>query len=294
MKVLLTGAAGQVGRAVQSLMPLDVELRALQRRQLDIGDEHAVQREVRAFVPDLIINAAAYTAVDRAESEPERAGAINAAGPAHLARSALALPACRLLHISTDYVFDGAGDRPYRPEDAPRPLSVYGRSKLEGERAVLELLPERAAVLRTAWLYAPQGHNFVLTMLRLMRERAAVRVVADQKGSPTAAVAVAQALWRIAERPQLHGVLHWTDEGVASWYEFACAIAQEGAAAGLVPPAVTVEPIASAQYPTPARRPANSTLDCARTSSLLGLSPTPWRTRLRAMLSSLAGRPGTP
>lgn len=288
MRVLLTGAAGQVGRAVQSRPPAGVQLRSLDRAALDISDEQAVQREVAGFAPDVIINAAAYTAVDRAESEPALASAINAAGPGYLAQAARSLPGCRLLHISTDYVFDGAGDRPYLPQDTPRPLSSYGRSKLAGEIAVLERLPGRATVLRTAWVYAAQGRNFLLTMLRLMRERGAVRVVADQKGSPTAAAAIAEALWRIAARPQVHGILHWTDAGITSWYGFACAIAEEGAALGLIDGAVAVQPISTAEYPTPARRPANSALDCSSTSALLELAPTPWRARLRDTLQTLA------
>lgn len=288
MRVLLTGAAGQVGQAVQSLTPAGVQLRALNRGALDISDEQAVQREVGSFGPDLIINAAAYTAVDRAESEPILASAVNAAGPGHLAQAARSLPGCRLLQISTDYVFDGSADRPYRPQDPPRPLNIYGRTKLEGETAVLERLADRATVLRTAWVYAAQGRNFVLTMLRLMREQGVVRVVADQRGNPTAASAIAEALWRIATRPHIHGVLHWTDAGVISWYEFACAIAEEGAALGLLGGAIAVHPISTAEYPTPARRPANSALDCSQTSVLLGLTPTPWRVRLRATLETVA------
>src|SRR6185437_6893491 len=202
-----------------------------------------------------------YTAVDRAESEPALASAINAAGPGYLAQAARSLPGCRLLHISTDYVFDGAADRPYLPQDTPRPLSSYGRSKLAGEIAVLERLPERATVLRTAWVYAAQGRNFLLTMLRLMRERGAVRVVSDQKGSPTAASAVATALWRLVERPELHGVLHWTDAGIISWYQFACAIAEDALARNLLASAPQVLPISSAEYPTAALRPSCSALE---------------------------------
>ena len=288
MKVMLTGAAGQVGRAVQALTPAGVQLRALDRTALDISDAQAVQHEVTRFAPDVIINAAAYTAVDRAESEPVLAGAINAAAPGYLAGAASSLPGCRLVHVSTDYVFDGAADHPYSPRDVPRPLSIYGRSKLAGETAVLERLRERATVLRSAWVYAAQGRNFMLTMLRLMREHGAVRVVADQKGNPTAAAAIAEALWRIATRPEVHGVLHWTDAGVTSWYEFACAIAEEGAALGLVGGAIAVHPISIAEYPTAARRPANSALDCSETSALLDLTPTPWRSRLRATLAALA------
>ena len=160
------------------------------------ADARAVHAAVAAFGPELIINAAAYTAVDKAESEPFLVDAINAQAPQYLAEAAHALDGCRLIQISTDYVFDGHGSTAYKPDDAPHPLSVYGRTKLAGEQAVLAALGPRAVVLRTAWVYAPAGKNFLLTMLRLMRERGAVRVVADQKGSPTAAFSIARALWR--------------------------------------------------------------------------------------------------
>ena len=165
--------------------------------------------------------------------------------------------------------------RPIEPDDAPHPLSVYGRTKLAGEQAVLAALGPRAVVLRTAWVYAPAGKNFLLTMLRLMRERGAVRVVADQKGSPTAAFSIARALWRLAQLPRVHGILHWTDAGVASWYEFACAIAEDALAAGLLSQPVEVAAIATADYPTAAHRPANSVLDTAASVAQLGLTPIP-------------------
>ena len=205
MRVLVTGASGQLGSALVHSAPPRTELRALSRGELNIGDAAAVRAAVADFQPQLIINAAAYTAVDKAESEPELADAINAQAPRHLAEAASAIPGCRLLHISTDYVFNGRGSEPYKPADPTDPLSIYGRTKLAGEHAVLGVLAERAVVLRTAWVYAAQGKNFLLTMLRLMRERGAVRVVADQKGTPTAAASIARALWRIAELPRVHG-----------------------------------------------------------------------------------------
>jgi dTDP-4-dehydrorhamnose reductase len=287
VKVLITGASGQVGRALLSSAPSLVELRSLTRTQLDISDAAAVRAAVAAFQPALVINAAAYTAVDKAESEPELATAINAQGPRNLAQAVHALPGSRLLHISTDYVFDGAASEPYQPTDATHPLSVYGRSKLLGERAVLEILGERAVVLRTAWVYAAQGKNFLLTMLRLMRERGAVRVVADQYGTPTSAESIARALWAIAQRPKLHGILHWTDAGKASWYDFALAIAEEGHAAGLLSMQVKVTPITTADYPTAAHRPANSALDTRASIAQLGLAPPPWRDNLRATLAHI-------
>jgi dTDP-4-dehydrorhamnose reductase len=288
VKVLITGAAGQVGRALLGSVPAQMEVRAFTREQLDIRDVGAVSAVVAAFQPALIINAAAYTAVDKAESEPELALAINAEGPRHLAQAAHTLPGCRVLHISTDYVFDGAATEPYQPSDPTNPLSVYGRTKLLGEGAVLELLRERAVILRTAWVYAAQGRNFLLTMLRLMRERSAVRVVADQHGTPTAADSIARALWAIALRPDIHGILHWTDAGKATWYDFAVAIAEEGRAAGLLSTQVKVTPITTADYPTLARRPVNSVLDIRESIAQLGLTPPPWRVNLRATLAKLA------
>jgi len=287
MKVLITGASGQVGRALLNSAPAGIELRAVTRSELDISDVSAVRSWVASWQPALIINAAAYTAVDKAESELELAFAINADGPRYLAQAAQAIPGCRLIHISTDYVFDGTATEPYEPLDAVHPLSVYGRSKLKGEQAVHEVLGERAVILRTAWVYAAQGKNFLLTMLRLMRERGAVRVVADQYGSPTSAESIADAIWAIAQRPKLHGVLHWTDAGRATWYDFARAIAEEGFAAGLLPESVKVTPITTADYPTAAHRPANSVLDTRETIARLGFKPLPWRVRLRATLASI-------
>jgi dTDP-4-dehydrorhamnose reductase len=287
MRVLVTGASGQVGSALLRTVPVQTELHASHLAQLDLTDAAAVHAMVAAVRPRVIINAAAYTAVDQAESEPFLADAINAQAPQHLAEAAYSLDDCRLIHISTDYVFDGRASEPYRPDDLPHPLSVYGRTKLAGEQAVLRVLGKRAVVLRTAWVYAANGSNFLLTMLQLMRELGVVRVVADQKGTPTAAASVARALWRIAELQHVHGVLHWTDAGVATWYEFARAIAEDALAAGLLSGPVEVAPIATADYPTAAHRPANSVLDTDASSALLGIKPDPWRINLRTTLAQL-------
>jgi dTDP-4-dehydrorhamnose reductase len=287
VRVLITGASGQVGSALLRSLPAGIESQAPNREQLDIGDARAVHAAVTTFRPELVINVAAYTAVDKAESEPFLADAINAQAPQHLAEATHTLDGCRLIQLSTDYVFDGRGSEPYRPSDPAHPLSVYGRTKLAGEQAVLGVLGKRAVVLRTAWVYAAQGRNFLLTMLRLMRERRAVRVVADQRGSPTAAFSVARALWRIAELPRVHGILHWTDDGVASWYEFACAIAEDARAAGLLSQPVEVTRIATTDYPTAAHRPANSVLNTAASVEQLGIKPGPWRQNLRATLADL-------
>ena len=286
MKALLTGAAGQLGRSLRAICPASVELIACTRVDLDIGDAEAVQARLERERPDLIINAAAYTAVDKAESEPELARRINTGGPGNLARSARSIGA-RLIHVSTDFVFDGEASSPYRPEAPTHPVSVYGLTKRDGERAVLAALPEHSVIVRTAWVYAAEGANFMRTMLRLLGERGAVRVVADQVGTPTAAGPLAEVLWQIAAEPQIRGIHHWTDAGVASWYDFAVAIAEEGAARGLLPAAVTVTPIATEEYPTPARRPAYSVLD-KRSLAGLGCGQIHWRQRLRETLQGLA------
>jgi dTDP-4-dehydrorhamnose reductase len=292
VKALVTGAAGQIGQALLQAAPAHVELAALTRSELDISDAAAVRSAVGAFAPDVILNAAAFTAVDRAESEPERASSVNTAGPRYLAEAAGALPACRLVHLSTDYVFDGRSTRSYLPDDATGPLGVYGASKLAGEQAARQVLGARCLIVRTAWVYAGSGGNFLLTMLRLMRERGAVRVVADQIGTPSAAGPLAELLWRLAglSTERASGLLHWTDAGVASWYDFAVAIAEEGAAAGLLPPGVEVSPITTAEYPTQAARPAFSLLDSRRTWEIANLRPRHWRVRLRETLARMRPR----
>ena len=286
MKALVTGAGGQVATALQKLKPADVELIPLSQDDLDITDRAAVQRAVAATRPQVLINAAAYTAVDKAESESQVAEKVNGDAPGHLAEAARANGA-RFLHISTDFVFDGKADSPYRPGAPTAPLGAYGASKLHGEQRALDASHGEALVLRTAWVYAANGHNFVRTMLRLMGERGTVKVVDDQRGSPTWADSVARALWVAAQRPQFRGIHHWTDAGVASWYDFAMAIAADGREAGLLRTPVEVFPIATTEYPTPAKRPAYSVLDCSSTEQGLGLKAAPWRDNLKKMLLEL-------
>jgi dTDP-4-dehydrorhamnose reductase len=259
-------------------------LTALTKEQFDVSNGNAVSRTVATGRYDVILNAAAYTAVDKAEFESQRAAAINVDGPRFLAQAARRLAGCRLIHISTDYVFDGQSTSPYKADDEPSPVNVYGWTKLEGEHAARSELGERAVVLRTAWVYSESGRNFLLTMLRLMRERGAVRVVTDQRGSPTCAASIARAVWRIVALPDLSGVLHWTDEGIVSWYEFACAIADDALAAGALAPPIQVAPITTAEYPTAARRPPNSVLDTREAAKKLSMTPVPWRTALRETL----------
>jgi dTDP-4-dehydrorhamnose reductase len=288
MKAWITGADGQVGRALRCSTPAGWDVCATAHAEVDICAHAQVRRAAAEHAPDIIINAAAYTAVDRAESQREQAFLVNEAGPRVLAEVARER-GIRLLHISTDFVFDGQGCVPY-PVDAPAaPLNVYGSSKLQGEREVLQQLPGAGVVLRTAWVYSAVGHNFVRTMLRLLKEQGRVNVVADQFGTPTSAASLAKALWAIAARSEVSGLQHWTDEGVASWYDFAVAIAEEGEACGLLAPGCEVMAIASRDYPTAARRPCFTVLDKTTTIAALGYRPQHWRRELRGVLRELHG-----
>jgi dTDP-4-dehydrorhamnose reductase len=281
-KVIIVGAGGQLGSELVRACRPTVDCAALAREDLDIGDPDAVRECLARLGAGLVINAAAYTAVDAAESEPEAAHRVNALGPENLARSCREMDA-RLIHVSTDFVFDGESARPYAPDAPTAPLGEYGRSKLAGEEALRRQLPG-ALILRTAWVYSSFGHNFVKTMLRLMGEREELAVVTDQVGTPTWARGLAGALWAAAERSDMQGIYHWTDAGVCSWYDFAVAIAEEGRALGLLSRPVRVRPISAAEYPTPARRPACSVLDKGSTWRDLALEPVHWRRQLRAML----------
>ena len=284
-KVVVAGAGGQLGQELVRSVPEQLNCLALTRAQLDIGDQNQVTALLQREQPDVVINAAAYTAVDRAESEPELAARINAQGPGNLAR-ACAHGGARLIHVSTDFVFDGSSSRPYRPLDPTAPLGEYGRSKLAGEQQVQAALPD-ALVVRTGWVYSAFGSNFVKTMLRLMAERDELAVVADQVGTPTWASGLALALWRAVERPDLAGIYHWSDAGVCSWYDFAVAIAEEGRLFGLLDAEPRLRPIPGSDYPTPARRPSFSVLDKGDTWRDFELEGVHWRVQLRAMLQEL-------
>ena len=281
-KALVTGAAGQLGRALVASCPAGWQCRGLTRGELDLTDAGAIERLIAAERPDLVINAAAYTAVDRAEAEPEIAMAINARAPGVFAEALRAFGG-RLVQISTDYVFDGRSSRPYFPGDPVSPLSVYGSTKAAGESAAG---PE-AIILRTSWVHAAGGQNFVTTMLRLMREREELSVVCDQIGAPSWAPEIARTVWQLAVegRP---GTYHHRDVGQASWHEFAQAIAEEALALGLISRAPRIIPITSDQYPTAARRPGHSVLDDSETRTLLGDTTAHWRINLRRMLEEEA------
>lgn len=284
MKVLVTGAGGQLASELLASPPDGVAVLALGASELDITDAAAVEAAIADAAADVVINAAAYTAVDRAESEAELAWRVNRDGAANLARAAAAAGA-RFTHVSTDFVFDGTSGRPYRPDDAPAPLGVYGASKLAGELAVRDAAPD-ALIVRTAWVYSPVGGNFLKTMLRLMAERGEVGVVADQIGTPTCAATLARTIWAL-DAAGAQGIHHCTDAGAASWYDFAVAIAEEAQALAMLGRNVVVRPLTTADYPTPARRPAYSVLDKTSTWSILGEPAPHWRSSLRQTLMRL-------
>jgi dTDP-4-dehydrorhamnose reductase len=287
MRLLLLGADGQVGRAIRAACPADASLIALGRDACDLSDEASVRAAIASTECDWLVNAAAYTAVDHAESDEALARAVNGEAPGWIGSAARAA-GIRVAHISTDFVFDGAAGTPYRPDSPTNPLGVYGRSKLAGEIA-LRAADADALIVRTSWVHAAQGSNFPLTMLRLMRERDEIRVVADQIGTPTWATTLANGLWRLIA-DNASGTHHLTDAGVASWYDLAMAAAEEAVALGLLARIPAIIPIATAEYPTPARRPAYSVLDKSSAWALLG-GPTPhWRLSLRNMLKEVTER----
>ena len=293
MKVLVTGAAGQLGQALLQQAPQDVELIATSRcggeglLPLDLADAETCRAVVQQHRPDWVINAGAYTAVDKAESEPELALAVNGGAPRAFAEEIQDTDA-RLLQVSTDFVFNGAQGSPYRPEQQRDPLGVYGRTKAAGEEAVEELLGAsgQGLILRTSWVMGPVGKNFALTMLRLHRERDQIGVVADQVGCPTSTAALAAACWRAIER-NLAGMHHWSDAGAASWYDVAVAVGELGTQLGLLERMAQVNPITTADYPTPAQRPTYSLLECGTTRKALELPATHWRQALRELLEVL-------
>lgn len=285
MRVLVLGAGGQLGRLVAAQAPYNTKVSSYASAVCDISDRKQLQQVVAKTAPELVINCAAYTKVDLAESEREKAFAVNETGVRNLVE--VTRDDVRLLHVSTDFVFDGSGSAPYAPDAATKPIGVYGASKLAGEQVLQQLAPQRSVIVRTAWLYAAEGQNFLNTMLRLMRTRDELRVVSDQRGTPTAAHGLAQALWAFAQQPALRGIFHWTDDGEASWYEFAGEILAQALERGLLARQIPIHPITTAEYPTPARRPAYSVLDKTATWQALGLQGRPWQAMLGDVLDQL-------
>ena len=284
LRILITGGSGQVGHCLKAQLQGCAELSVLDSSALNIADRRSVRRAVETFRPDYITNAAAYTAVDKAESDAERAFAVNRDGARHLAEAAEAAGAA-MLHISTDYVFDGAGGAPYDEAAPTAPQNIYGASKLAGEQAVLAAC-RRAVVMRTSWVFGAHGQNFVKTMLRLGRERDSLGIVADQYGAPTAAADIAAALITIVRRhtpeqlAERAGIYHYCGSPYASWFEFAETIFAEAAAQGVLAKIPAVKPIATVDYPTPAKRPADSRLDCGKIRTVFGIGPCDWHSAL--------------
>lgn len=292
MRILVTGREGQVARALTARSGGDLVIEAIGRPDLDIADPVSIRRVVEGFRPDVVVNAAAYTAVDRAETERDAAFAVNRDGAGHVARAA-AEAGLPVIHISTDYVFSGDKTGPYVEEDETGPQSVYGQSKLGGEAAVAAANPAHA-ILRTAWVYSPFGANFLKTMLRLAADRDVVRVVADQHGSPTYAPDIADAILAVARRmdtdrngSQWRGIFHMSGGGETNWAGFAQEIFRRSSEAG--GPFARVEPITTADYPTPARRPANSVLDNARFATVFDHRIPEWSTAVPRCLAALNG-----
>ena len=283
--MLIVGGGGQVARAVAGSIPAGYAAVVKTRADLDISDDRAVTAALESSGARWLVKGAAYTAVDRAATDEAAARAINDTAVGVLARATTRAGA-RLLHISTDFVFDGHSNRAYLPTDATNPQSVYAVTKLAGEQQALRHAAD-AVIVRTAWVYASTGRNFPLTMLRLMREKPEVRVVADQIGTPSWATGIARAIWGLIEANANGGIYHWTDLGVASWYDFAVAIQDEALARGLLQKAVPVVPISTADYPTPARRPAFSVLDGTSTRAVIKAPGQHWRHQLRSMMDEL-------
>lgn len=283
-KFLITGANGQVGYCLTQQLQGKHEILAVDRDELDITDQSAVKRTVENFRPDVIINAAAHTAVDRAETEVELSEAINVKGPQYLAEVAKDVGAA-ILHISTDYVFDGQQKGKYKETDTTDPQGIYGKTKLAGEQAVAKA-NDQFIVLRTAWVFGEHGNNFVKTMLRLAKTRDTLGVVADQIGGPTYAGDIAAVLIQIAEKivageEVQYGIYHFTGEPYVSWYDFAKAIFDEAVLQNVLEKAPLLNAISTVDYPTPAKRPANSCLDLTKIHQIFGIKPSDWKKALK-------------
>lgn len=290
--ISLLGENGQLGRTIKRDWQTgehanQFAIHGFDLPELDITKKSQLDEKLAGLNADVVINAAAYTAVDKAESEQELAYKVNRDGARLVAEWAKKNQA-RLLHISTDFVFDGKSSREYMPEDPTGPVNVYGASKLAGEQAVLEAYGEGSIIIRTSWLYSPYQSNFVKTMLRLMGEKEQLRVVNDQIGTPTSSHSLTECLALAATSETASGIFHWSDDGAASWYDFAVAIQEEALAVGLLEKAISIEPINSDQFPTPAVRPAFSVLDKTLTYKSFGCDQVHWRDRLQTVIHELA------
>ncbi|MEL0630695.1 dTDP-4-dehydrorhamnose reductase [Psychromonas aquatilis] len=295
MKVLITGKGGQLAWELENLVPQDTELLSCSSQELDITDATQVNDTILQFKPDVVINAAAYTAVDKAEVDTESAYAVNELGSEYLANACKNISA-KLIHVSTDFVFDGTKTTPYQTDDSVNPINVYGASKLAGDIKIDDILGEQATIIRTAWVYSVNGNNFVKTMLRLMAEKDQLGIVYDQVGTPTWAKGLAEMIWALIGKQQQEAkqdtgsaqLLHWTDAGVCSWYDFAVAIQELAIEKGLLDKAIPVRPIPASAYPTPATRPSFSVIDKSTTEQASGVQTVHWRKQLSTMMDELA------
>lgn len=285
MKALIIGANGQLGWELTRTCPDGITLFGADYPKIDLCNRSTINKWINTTFPDCIINAAGYTAVDKAEKEKSKAWQVNHKGVENLALEAKQAN-ISLVHISTDFVFNGEQSRPYRPDDKPCPESVYGKSKLEGELVVNKILDFKALVIRTAWLYSSHGNNFVKNMLNLMKGHSSINVIDEQIGTPTWAYSLANTIWT-ALKKELSGTFHYTDAGVASWYDFAVAIQEEGLAAGILKRANPILPVPVSKFPTPAKRPMYSVLDKQTMWQATGITPNHWRVNLRSMLKEL-------
>jgi len=286
MKVVITGKGGQLAWELEQIAPSGIEVISVGRNDLDISNELLVSEFIANTKPDVLINAAAYTSVDKAEGHIEAVYAVNELGIKYLA-TACKLINARILHVSTDFVFDGASTTPYQTDSQPNPVNVYGASKLAGDIALNDILPESCVIVRTSWVYSVNGNNFVKSMLRLMKEKQKLGIIYDQVGTPTWAKGLAQWLWTIASKPEVTGTYHWTDAGVASWYDFAVAIQELGIEKGLLNHNIPLLPIRTSEYPTPAKRPAFSVIDKTSAETVSGLSTVHWRKQLSLMMDGV-------
>ena len=288
--ILVTGASGQLGQTLVRLWersPIpQYQFSALPRTQLDIGKPDLAAAVLSELQPTVIVNAAAYTQVDKAETDRDAVFQVNETGTATLARWA-AHSGAKLLHISTDFVFNGAKSSPYVPDDQTEPLGVYGASKLAGEKALLAASNNNAAIIRTSWLYSRYGNNFVKTMLRLMAESDALSVVEDQIGSPTSTDSLARLIFAMIQKGDYQGIYHWTDGGSISWFEFAQQIQGQALQAGILSKAIPITPITTSEYPTPAKRPAHSVLDRSRALEEFECLVLDWEQKLAEVIAEL-------
>ena len=292
--IVVTGATGQLGQTlaqlwVESPLP-QCQLKVLSRSDLDIAKAGMTDAVLSELKPSVVVNAAAYTQVDRAESDSESAALVNAQAVGAIARWVAANQA-RLIHISTDFVFDGTSKTPYSPDQQTGPLSAYGSSKLAGEQQIQALANERSAIVRTSWLYSEFGNNFVKTMLRLMGEKEQLSIVNDQIGSPSSTHGLAALIFAMIPQQRYQGIYHWTDGASISWFEFAQEIQGQALQEGLLSRAIPISRTSTIDYPTPARRPAYSVLDRSRALSEFECPTEDWKTQLRLVIKELASKP---